>query len=274
MKQSTSLGRAHPTQAQREEGTDLLRKSVTKSKRKEQVPFAKDFLRTSDCAPPLARLIQGGRGGEVRLKLFLTITMMATSSPYDIGRPPTPDSWARRLAVTGAQPARRVADSLRWLHKEGFIRLTPRKGATPQITLLTPQPSGVPSEEYTRPVGRYISLPLGLWTNGWIIDMPATSLVLMMVIRDVQQARDAFRYVPSDERAMYGLSADTWTRARNDLQRRDLLEVKRVPQGGEFDYRRMRNLYRVRLEQLGSPSLADHQLPPESAISHIETDDE
>ena len=60
---------------------------------------------------------------------------------------------------------------------------------------------------------------------------------------------------------MYGLSADTWTRARRDLERPNLLEVKRVPQGGEFDYRRMRNLYRIRLEQLGDLSPVEHELP-------------
>lgn len=248
---------------------ELLGRSVTKAQRQEQVPFAKDFLRTPDGAPPLARLLQGGRGGEVRLKLFLTITMMATRKPYDISRPPSPAHWARMLGITGGQPARRVADALHWLDREGFIRLTPRKGTLPLITLLIPQSPGQPGLEYERPIERgerYVRLPLTLWTKGWIIDLPATSLALIMVVRDVQQGRDAARYVPGDERTMYGLSADTWTRARRDLERRNLLEVKRVPQGGEFDYRRMRNLYRIRLEQLGELSPADHELP-----AHVDT---
>ncbi|MFD7652850.1 hypothetical protein ACFV4N_02575 [Actinosynnema sp. NPDC059797] len=254
-----------PTALQRERGVELLRRLVEKSKRREQVPFAKTFLRSAEeGGPPLARLIQGGRGGEVRLKVFLTITMAATRHPYDMRTPPTPGYWAEMLAVAGAQPSRRMADALRWLDKEGFVKLTPRKGAPPQITLLTPQAPGEPGIEYKRPVDAgewYISLPLELWTNGWIIDLPATSLALLMVIRDVQRAKTQFSYVPSGERDLYGLSSDTWTRGRNDLERRGLLEVKRVPQGGEFDYRRMRNLYRVRLERFGDPSPDEHELP-------------
>jgi hypothetical protein len=174
------------------------------------VPFAKDFLRSADGFPPLARLLQGGRGGKARLKLFLTITMMATRKPYDISRPPSPAYWARMLGVTGEPPARRVADALHWLDREGFIRLTPRKGTLPLITLLTPQSPGRPGLDYERPIERgerWIGLPLTLWTKGWIIDLPATSLALIMVVRDVQQGRDAARYVPGDERTMYGLSA-------------------------------------------------------------------
>jgi hypothetical protein len=64
---------------------ELLRGAVTRSKRREQVPFGSTFLRSNDdTRPPLARLIQGGRGGRTRLKLYLTITMMATRSPHDI----------------------------------------------------------------------------------------------------------------------------------------------------------------------------------------------
>lgn len=266
MSRPAAASTSFPTQAQREEGVELLRRYVTKSKRHEQVPFAKTFLRSQegDVAPPLARLIQGGRGGEVRLKVFLTITMVATKSPHDITRSPSPGHWAQMLAVAGVQPSRRVAEALRWLNRHGYIKLTPRKGAFPKITLLSPQGADEPGIEYERPLDageRYISLPLSLWSNGWIIDLPATSLALLMVIRDVQQAKDQLAYVASSERDLYGLSPDTWTRGRIDLERRGLLEVKRVPQGGAFDHRRMRNLYRVRFERLGDPSPAESELP-------------
>jgi hypothetical protein len=41
-------------------------------------------------APPLARLIQGGRGGGTRLPLYLLLTMIATRKPFDIRKPLTP----------------------------------------------------------------------------------------------------------------------------------------------------------------------------------------
>ena len=35
----------------------------------------------------LAKLLRGGRGGAVRLKLYLCITLIAASTPYDMKRP-------------------------------------------------------------------------------------------------------------------------------------------------------------------------------------------
>lgn len=122
----------------------------------------------------------------------------------------------------------------------------------PLITLLDPAGSGQP---YVRPIARgsYITLPLGLWSSGWILDMPATSLALVMIISDLQRGRNEFRYTYQHERDAYGLSVDTWTRGRHYLEPAGILEVRRLPQGGDFDYRRMRNLYRINRDRLATP---------------------
>lgn len=239
----------------RDEALDLLRAAVKKSDREKQVPFGKPFLRTTEeeDTPPLARLIQGGRGGEVRLKLYLTITMMATRHPHDLKRPPPPHRWANLLALAGPSASRRVSSNLRWLHANKFIDLTPRTGHLPLITLLDPTRSGRP---YIRPMEqglRYISLPLELWTQGWILELSATALALLMVIRDVQQGKSLARYASRQDRDAYHLSSDTWTRASQELVHHELLEIRRVPQGSEFDYQRMRNLYRVNTDRLLTP---------------------
>jgi hypothetical protein len=237
----------------RETALELLRSAVDKSKRREQVPFAKEFLRASQGRPPLARMIHGGRGGEVRLKLYLTITMMATRTPFDLNKPPTPQRWARLLGMDGPSAARRVTNNLGWLRDNKFIKLEPRAGNLPLITVLDPAGTGGPYLLPSKHDRHYVSLPLGLWSKGWILDLSATALALFMVIRDVQQARDVARYLSSRDREAYGLSPDTWTRATKELGEHGLLEVTRVPQGGEFDYQRMRNLYRVNMEQLSVP---------------------
>jgi hypothetical protein len=60
------------------------------------------------------------------------------------------------------------------------------------------------------------------------------------------------------DRRAYGLSADTWTKATKELRSYGLLEVRRVPQGGEFDYQRMRNLYKANMDRLSeTPSIVD-----------------
>ena len=62
-----------------QQAIELLEKAVERSKRRSSVrlplAFARDQLAASP-TPPLARLLQGG--GEVRIKVFLTIMMMAT----------------------------------------------------------------------------------------------------------------------------------------------------------------------------------------------------
>jgi len=201
----------------------------------------------------LARLVQGGRGGEVRLKLYLTITLMATKRPYDLQRPPSPQRWAALLALTGHSTSRRVSSNLRWLHLNKFIELTPRAGRLPLITLIDPIAGTGP---YVRPIEqslRYIGLPLGLWSEGWILELSPTALALLMIIRDVQEGRSEARYASQQDRDAYHLSSDTWTRASRELVQHELLDIRRVPQGGEFDYQRMRNLYSVNTDRLMSP---------------------
>lgn len=85
----------------RAEATSRLRNAVDKSKRTGRVQFPVPFViaRNYSGATPLARLIRGGQGGDVRLKLYLCITMMATRHPYDLQRSPTPRAWAELLAL-------------------------------------------------------------------------------------------------------------------------------------------------------------------------------
>jgi hypothetical protein len=139
------------------------------------------------------------------------------------------------------------------LHTNKFIELTPRRGHLPLITLLDSAGGGGP---YVRPIEqglRYITLPLELWSQGWILELSATALALLMVIRDVQQGKFLARYASRQDRDAYHLSPDTWTRASQELVHHELLEIRRVPRGSEFDYQRMRNLYRVNTDRLLTP---------------------
>jgi hypothetical protein len=238
---------------EREQAIDLLRGAVTRSKRKTQVPFAKAFLRgTHEDAAPLARLVQGGRGGEVRLKIYLTITMMATQEPHDLQKPPAPRLWAEMLGLAGPSAARRITSNMRWLHQHKFIKLTARTGHVPLITLLDSTTSGEPYQRPTEKNQRYISLPLFLWTEGWILELSATALALLMVIRDVQLGKSDFRYASRQDRDAYGLSPDTWTKAAKELERYELLRTRRVSQGNDFDYQRMRKLYAIDVDRLST----------------------
>ena len=115
----------------------LLQQEVDLAKRTAGVPLAPSFVKSTDPdePPALARLLGAGRGGEVRLKLFLTFALRATR-----GRPilaaRRPRTSARMLALPSETGPRRVADAMRWLRSNGFIQVQPRVGEPGEITLL------------------------------------------------------------------------------------------------------------------------------------------
>lgn len=237
----------------RTEALEQLRAAVRRSLRKQRVPFGKWFLRgNDDNAARLAPLIQGGRGGEVRLKIYLTITMMATRAPHDLQRPPPPRLWATMLALPGPTAPRRASSGLRWLHAHKYIQLTPRIGHVPAVTLLDSVSGDGP---WVRPMDRherYISMPLQLWSEGWIVVLSATELALLMIIMDIQRGKSAPAYASREDHEAYGVSSDTWTRATKGLKSKGLLTIRREPQGNDFDFQRMRSLYQVNTERLQS----------------------
>lgn len=139
-----------------------LRKVASKSQRTGNVPFPPDFViakEGQDGRAPLARMIQGGQGGSVRLRLYLCITMMATKEPFNLRKPPTPKAWARMLNLDPEKGDRRVQRNLKWLAENNFIKLEQRWGGPAEIRLLSAAATGVstsaPSSSGTTAVGMW-----------------------------------------------------------------------------------------------------------------------
>jgi hypothetical protein len=208
-----------------------------------QLPIGFVRAQYPDTVPPLARMLQGGRGGEVRLKLYLCLNLLACSPPYDIRTVPA-RSWAETLALPDPEQhgARRVSDALRWLGDSKMINLQRRQGAAPTVTLLDPVGNGA---KY-RPTSPYVRLPLGFWSQQWITILPGSAVALLIILLDLQGGRknqDDPPWLATGQRKRYGLSDDTWTRASKELAAQSLLTIGRVSQGRDFDWRRMRNTY-------------------------------
>lgn len=241
-------------EARRTTAIESLQGVVTRSRRAAVVAFHSSFVRGESGfnKPPLANLIQGGRGGQVRLRLFLCMTLIATQAPHSIKDPFAPMYWARLLAMDPTHGPRQVSAGLKWLNDNNFIQPTPRRGSLPEIQLLDPRTG----KKLTRPVRDFVEVPLGLWSQGWIIDLSATGIALLLVLLHARGPHRSPRYVPTTTKEAYGLSNDTWTRATHELEEANLLEVGRTPQGGTFDFRRLRNTYRIKDEIL-TPKAAD-----------------
>lgn len=241
------------------ESRRLLVRAVERSRRTKAVQLPIGFVRSeSQAPPPLARMLRGGRGGEVRLKIYLSVTLLATKSPHDIRQPIPARAWAEMLALPDPETAgaRRVADALAWLNKEKFIKLQRTSGRPPTITLRSPLAD---DKGYKRPSGRWVSVPLTLWSNEWITHLSGSGLALLLVLLELQGGLKSSTDAPSasgPRRDRYGLSDDTWTRAAKELKGLGILTVHRVPQGKDFDWQRLRNTYWVDLARLDSPPSA------------------
>jgi hypothetical protein len=234
------------------ESARLLNRLVVRSKRASGIQLPVGFVRTEDPSerPPLARLVRdgsssrGGRGGAVRLKLYLCLNLLAAHPPHDI-RPIPARAWAETLALPDprARGGRRVSDALEWLDDAKMIRLERHRGAGPTITLLDPTGTGGDFKRY-RP---YVSVPVGFWREQWITRLSGSAVALLIVLLDLQGGMKSKggTWLTTSQRARYGLSDDIWTRASKELVKHGILTVGRVPQGRDFDYRRMRNIYRI-----------------------------
>lgn len=236
----------------------MLRSLVRKSQRTAGVQLSESFVRResgSDEAPPLALLLRGGQGGEVRLKLYLTMAMLAVSPPFDIREPVPARSWAAALGLDDPahNGARRIGDAINWLAKHKFLVTERRQGTPGSVRLLSQDLSGSTYKRPT-PANRYVQLPLGLWDQGWIVRLSGTALAMLIVLLDLQGGRAQPQWIsPSQARSRYDLSPDTWTKGLKELKALDLVTVSRRTQGDIFDYQRMRNAYWVREDMLHSP---------------------
>jgi hypothetical protein len=234
-----------------------LNRIIERSKRRTGLQLPPSFVRDqADQDPPLAQMLRGGQGGEVRLKLFLTMALLATDPPHKIN-PISSRVWASALTLPDPESrgARRISDALRWLndHKPPFVSLDRIPGSPPTIQLLSASGSG---KKWVRPTGQYVTVPLGFWTNKWIIKLSGAGTALLIVLLDLQGGRTRPLSLSGHDRRIRGLSDDTWTRATKELHGHGLLEVGKATQGTDLDWRRARNTYWVPLEQL--EDLASH----------------
>jgi hypothetical protein len=244
-----------PTQAVSSRAAYMLGQAVKRSKRSSGIQLPLGFVRseTADRAPPVARMIRGGRGGAVRLKLYLTMILIAARGPHSIDNVPA-RAWAETLNLGDPDGlgARRVSDALQWLAQNQFVSLVSRRGSPPTVTLRSALGDGQPFDRGRR---IYLSVPLGLWEHHWITRLSGSGLALLLVLLDLQGGKSASSppSLPGPLRRRYGLSDDTWTRASRELQELGLLHIRKQPHGRDFDFRRMRNTYWIDKAMLNAP---------------------
>lgn len=220
-----------------------------------------------DPPPPLARVIRGGRGGEVRLKLLLALLWLGAGGQHDVQFPAHTYAALLGLPDRYTNGARRVNDALNWLRDHAFITIERVAGHEPKITLLSELGNGrpyvVPGQAPKDPEtdkatldNIYVRLPVAFWTKGWAATLsgPATVMLLVLLLLERTPARVLMqRWADGDELGVwvspdqairrFDLSEDTRSRGFRELVRHGLVFVDRQRVHGDFEWRRVRNVY-------------------------------
>lgn len=180
----------------------------------------------------------------MRLALYLTLVMRATRKPYTLSATPAA-SYARLLGLDEPTTlgARRISDAMKWLVKEKLIAVDKsQRGHAPMITILNPEGGG---GERPERAARWITIPIEMWSQGWIAFLSGRALALYVVLRELTGGRDGGASADSHRKLEYGISDDTWARAREELEECGLLVVDQVTDVVEFGQTRVRNRYRL-----------------------------
>lgn len=238
-----------------------------------------DFIRhEAGGLPPVASLLRGGRGGDVRLKLLLSLLWVAgggSDQRHSTNAYPA-RAWAGLLDLPEPEGngQRRIRDAIGWLEEEGFVRTMRAPGRPMALQLMREDGSGRPYSDPAAAAKRkkksgaaitssdlYIGLPAPFWTDGWLVTLSGRAIAMLLVIAHVTfSERDEWPWVsPARARKLYGVSEDTWSKGIAELRARGIIQVRKRPVGeDDFDFRRVRNTYKLRREgrQLVLPTVS------------------
>jgi hypothetical protein len=228
----------------------LLAKTLEQSKRSSSVRLPIEFARDRRSevpSPPLAQIMR--RGGDLRLKVYLTIVMKATKAPHS-----TVVSSADLAAMLGLQDpqragSRRVSKAINDLAALGLLKREGKPGYIPQTTVLDPIGSGEAWDVNTLK-SPYLTLPIELWRRGWLLALSGRAIALLIVLREVTAGRaDNTGWTPGIRKRQYGFSDDTWTRALDELVACGLVDVSVKVERFNSEPRR-RNIYKLYIDRI------------------------
>lgn len=220
-----------------------LKRATSESGRRATVQIGGSFARAEDYTKH-AHLPVLFKMGEVPLKLYLTWVMMTLAGKHELYRDSTAEAMALLLGLDSpenspAKGTRRVQRATAALADAHYISLTPRPKRLPLIRVWHPP----------NPHPPYITLPLELWSNGWLNVLPAPALAIYTALR-LASAGDESRpfHIRPYDRDLYGIGDDTWTRGTAQLKRYGLLSVDFATPDDMGVIKRRRNVYQLHTE--------------------------
>jgi hypothetical protein len=244
------------------ESSWALDRVIDRSQRTSGARLPASFARGDGGNATLSNLLRGGRGGTVRLKLYLSTVLLAGSThTHEVhGRNTVVDvsgaTWARALALpdpSGAG-ARRIADAQNQLANMKLIKLERRPGQAPKVKLLHPSGSG---RAWVEPGAPYVRIPLEVWTRRWIWCLSGKELAVLIAILDLcgGKGRDGTsgpQALSGTHLRHYGMSDDTWRIGSKALENYGLIRTDSDVVRVDLESPRRRKRYQLVPDALGA----------------------
>lgn len=238
------------------DGSLRIAASAGKRTKHRNTPVRRAFIRrasASEPSPPMVRMLRGGRGGAVRLKLYLAMIWVAGGGKKKFDTAIPARAWADLLDLedSAGNGARRVADAIAWLKKHEFIQTIPEPGKALRTVLLHESGSGraYPGHPGSRD-DPYIKLRSEFWELGWGAVLSGAALATLLLLLDWGGAGRTVWIAPDTATRHYALSEDSRTAGVAELSFHRLITVKRQLVNADLGLHRMRNNYRVNLDRL------------------------
>ena len=226
-------------------------------------PIRTEFLRRGnerDAVPPMMAMLGsgGGRGGDVRLKLYLSLLWASPGGKHDTEFMAT--DWAQLLGLPrySTNGKRRVYEALNWLAAHRFIHKQERPGLPSIVVVLHESGLGKP---YTKPSSRavkgeaptYRRLQSSWWMNAWLAAMSGRALAFWLVLMDETNngARaDAVWLSESQTSKKYAISPYLRQNAMKELKHFGLITTRREFTREAFGIRASRTKISVHVAEL------------------------
>ena len=251
---------------------------------RETVPLRAAFIASPSpiTPPPLTQLLRGGRGGEVKIKLLLSMLWVAAAEPYDVVFPSR--SWAKLLGLedSDTKGAARINAAIRRLVQGGYLRAEKRPGQPSQLFVQNELGNG---EKYFHPgkaweavkdadnrtrrrTPRYVRVPVEIWTHGWIAALSGPAFTMLLILLESARGKEPENlwFAPSVAAARYGLNEATRKKGIDELERYGLVTVGQASVvRDDLSNKRRRNTYTVHTE-LFEEDPEDQNVPLEDVV--------
>jgi hypothetical protein len=253
-------------------------RKVGHRRRTSGAPVRKGFVSTvfytgGSATPPLAALLRGGgRGGQLRLKLYISLLWLCAAEPYEASLPAR--AWAALLGLADHETRgiRRIHEATRDLRERELITVRDRGGMPSVLGLLdenaTGKPYAPPSTTYStlsrqgaEPAQlrrhQYFRIPSSLWTLGYISELGGPGVAMLLVLLCEQPRTGAgIWFTPDTAGQRFALAHSTRTTGLQQLRELGLITSKVAvtsEDGTYLTFQRRRNVHQLNLKGDGSP---------------------